>query len=581
MSSPLRLTTFTDYSKVKTSQNVNLFGSSVNIPTSFDTTNFTQGIGYLSDFEKRFELSPEEVNSPDYTGEYNSIFNGSKFYYRPTISSDDGNNNTNVRSSKRHGNLPNSGSQYDFLTNDINDISTNSIIAYCNNPKMPAMALKPSDFVFLKDYGVYPNNRLLVAKRFPSPVENDLTAVKFSPLSTIVTWIPDGQENFFEFSVGEKWNTNNTIGDPITELTGIFSKIFKAGMGDSVSKGIQGVADAALKAIPVGGIVEALETELANYFLRDGETGENGTNFSYDNLHVGNPNYLSQSSYRDINSITSKISIPVKVAYEMKFINGIDPTIAFMDLIQNLLRFSGSQSIFYLSQNGGKKINEFINKFTSGDWIGAVKMVVDAIIGAVTSLTNDIGDFISSIIKIGKDALSGDFSTNDVKSLLGSLTSRIGSASLARYRIEFAKIIPAMTGSSSAPWHVTIGNPKKPFFSSGDMVVSNSKVTFGNTLGFNDIPTRVEFSFELESARNLGIQEIFDKFNIGAGRQYQRNSIQFKTDFYQGSVQNNANKSDQTSTPGTGANVLPNSIINNNSNPYPTLGNGLAGPVQQ
>lgn len=530
MSSPLGLTSF---SIPQFNRNGSISGETVRV-------NLTQGIGYRTD-------NGQNANDPNYSGSYNSIFNGSKFYYRPTISTDSSNDtNTsrpNSRSSKRHQSTGNG--------DDLYDISTNSIINYTSDPDLPAMTLKPSDFIYLKDFGVFPNNRLVVVRRFPSPVENDLTAVGQSPISTVVSWIPDDQKEFISFKANETWS-NEPTSEPVKDLSEIFNDVIGKVLPRNPFTEMAGTGNGAFQLLPIGGITEAIQTTIINYFLNDGQ--ENGTNFSYDNLHLGNPNFMGESSYRKMNSITSDISIKVKSTYEMKYINGIDPTIAFMDIIQNLLRFSSSQSVFYLSQAGGNNINKFINKFKNGDWIGAINLVLQAIINSVKLLVNDIGSLVQKGFKAVKDTLDGTASEENrsaIRDALESGLSVIGNSALARFRIEFSRIIPAMTGASSAPWHITVGNPKRPFFSSADMVVENSEVRFGNTLGFNDLPNRIDFEFTVKTARNLGIQEIFDRFNVGAGRQYQRNSIEFKTDFYQGSVRNTGTGSTTT----TGANI--------------------------
>jgi len=72
-----------------------------------------------------------------------------------------------------------------YKTQDT-DISTTGLVDYTS--KHNSMKLKYSDFAYLKNLGVYPNNRLVIARRFPSPVSDDLTAVSPapSPLSTLI-----------------------------------------------------------------------------------------------------------------------------------------------------------------------------------------------------------------------------------------------------------------------------------------------------------------------------------------------------------------------------------------------------------
>jgi hypothetical protein len=520
----------------------------------------------LTDISKVQYTSDEgNPNDPNFSGGYKSLFNGTKFYHRPTVATEqrnetikDQNGNTQTVQ-KQQGVAKGSKIHQSNSNDDIYDISTNSIIEYTNDPKLPAMALKPADFIYLKDFGVYPNNRLAISRRFPSPVENDLTAVGQKPLSTIVSWIPDDADEFFSFSASEQWSEHNTE-DPLGEITDIFNNMFAKATNINVKKEGAGVLGGGMfKKFPVGGIAEALETTVTNYLLGNENSDgsfSNGTNFRYDNLPMGNPNFMGESAYRKMNSLRSSISIPIKCVYEMKYINGQDPTLVHMDIIQNILRFSSSQSVFYISQAGGSRINRFFNKFKDGDWYSAIGVIIEGIIEAVKEIFADIGRFftnpVGNVVEGVKNLVDGDFqeAANQVKRQVESGLKIIGNSALARYRIEFSKVIPAATGSSSAPWHLTLGNPKNPFFSSGDMIVENTKIKMGNTLGFNDIPTQIEFSFTIKSARNLGIQEIFDKFNVGPGRQYQRNAISFKTDFYQGSVSKTGGGS---SNPATGA----------------------------
>jgi hypothetical protein len=50
------------------------------------------------------------------------------------------------------------------------------------------------------------------------------------------------------------------------------------------------------------------------------------------------------------------------------------------------------------------------------------------------------------------------------------------------------------------------------------MLCKDVKVDFGPQLSFNDLPTYIEVTVSLESARNIGLQEIFSKFNTGGIR---------------------------------------------------------------
>jgi len=129
------------------------------------------------------------------------------------------------------------------------------------------------------------------------------------------------------------------------------------------------------------------------------------------------------------------------------------------------------------------------------------------------------------------DSTSGDSQISDgFTNLSEKLIKTLGKGIIAKYKVRIASVISAWTGSSSAPWHVTIGNPKKPFFSSGDMVCESVTLKFGAVLSFNDLPSTIDVKIKLKPARNLGLQEIFERFNTGAGRSYIALSDSFESD---------------------------------------------------
>jgi hypothetical protein len=86
---------------------------------------------------------------------------------------------------------------------------------------------------------------------------------------------------------------------------------------------------------------------------------------------------------------------------------------------------------------------------------------------------------------------------------------------IEKYKIELMGIANALSGAPSTPWHITIGNPLRPIFCSGDMLVEEVNLKLGSTLAFNDLPSNIKVEFTLKNARPLGMQEILAKFNTG------------------------------------------------------------------
>jgi len=90
-------------------------------------------------------------------------------------------------------------------------------------------------------------------------------------------------------------------------------------------------------------------------------------------------------------------------------------------------------------------------------------------------------------------------------------------------------IVAALTGNPSTPWHLTIGNPLRPVFCSGDMLVDDVTLKLGPILAFNDLPSTITAEFTVSNARPWGMQEIMAKFNSGYLRTVDIQKTYFET----------------------------------------------------
>lgn len=439
------------------------------------------------------------VNSNNYRysledGSYNSIFNKNKFYYRPITKNDGSSKSVDI-----HGAGSSSGK------NDIYNITTSSIIDYTANT---SMELRDQDFAYLRNYGVFPNNRLIVARRFQSPVEDDLTSVDQKPISTLVSWF-EGEKSPLKISFGEKWeNGQGNLVELLDSMLGNENKMLGGGVKslDSFFRG----------GVPFSGFSEGLQYELLK--------GLGLTDKGLENVPSGNPNLIQESKKRGLvgdsggSAMTTRIDINFETTYEQKFIGGNDPTLVYLDIINNILRFGGSESNFYINGKGGDLMRDFLNKFRKGQWIQAMSVIVGSIIDLMSNIVQklftaikEITSAVASISQEGGDPIS---------SIVTDAFSAIGSSVISKYRVQIGGIISSLTGESSTPWHVTIGNPKSPIFSTGDMYTQNVTIELGEVLAFNDLPSKITVSCTLTNARSMGIQEIFAKFNSGKGRSY-------------------------------------------------------------
>jgi len=407
-------------------------------------------------------------------------------------------------------------------SDDTYDTSINSLIDYTNKKGNRAMRLSAADFAYLKKVGVYPNNRLIIARRFPGPVGNDLTKVGSRPLSTMITWFDEGDTDFFTLNYNEEWTEADADFTNVLNEMGESKKL----SGDSDNKGLLGnFMSAGLNILPFGGFSEPLQRVV---FEKLGLLSD-----PY-NLPLGNPNLIREAKRRQTVSkgepgsgLACTITVKMEVEYEQKFINGVDPTLVYLDIIQNALTFGTSDASFQFGSGFGNLTSNTIKNLVSGNFTA----IFNALKEVVTALFEKVSGFVSDVVKFLTNPQNLDFKKigGTIVTIAKSFFTVVGksvSSIVGKYKVRLMGIINALTGSPSCPWHITIGNPKRPIFSSGDMLLKTVDVTMGSTLAFNDLPTTIKFGLTFENARPLGASEIFNRLNCGRGRSYIKVNIQ-------------------------------------------------------
>lgn len=401
-------------------------------------------------------------------------------------------------------------------SDDLYNTTINNIVDKLKGTKAELSFL---DFAYLKDVGVYPNNRLMIARRFATPQLDNImyNSEDDKPLVTLISWKPVG-EDFIDISFGEEWT-------PVTD--GSFTSIINEVGKDFKIKGLGGYLEEGGGLIPLPGSTETLQRRLlAKIGILD-NTEEN-----INQIPEGNPNLIKEAKMRKMvaagspgSGLSCGIKISMECVWEQKYIQGIDPTLAWMDILSMVTRFGTSTSQSYgLSKGLSNKIQDLLRNPDT-----LIKKTIDA-------LKEGIGDIIKSV----KDALglkkSGgeELSEEEIKDKkkkkeeeeadsiidkaigkLNGVITDISNTLVRKYRERILGVINILTGLPSTPWHITIGNPLRPIFCSGDMLTTNVQLKLGSDLSFNDLPTTIKASFTLENARPLGLQEIMAKFNSG------------------------------------------------------------------
>lgn len=374
--------------------------------------------------------------------------------------------------------------------------------------KAMSIQLKHADFAYLKKLGVYPSNRLIIARRFAIGAGDDLLMYRNSPLAVIPSWIEDGK-SFIDISYGEVWQPVQDVNaaEPASEAAAEW-KFDKTSVKNFLQSG------AGIFSLP--GFTEYLQYYL---FYKSGLTDEKSLAL----LPTGNPNIIRQAqtrpTYEENKSFTGlkySFSIDITTEYEIKYIDGIDPTLVYFDIISNLLRFGTSESQFQFDSRFSEKAKKTLKDFSSGDFettMKALGSVFGGLLNAAGTLVDTVKNFVRGTLETG-----GNKSITRTEFLIG--------AQIKKYRIKFLGIINALTGSPSGIYHITVGNPLRPIFSSGDLIPEQDmKITLGPELGYNNLPTTIKFSCKLKNARACGLQEIYRKFSPAAIRYVSNNAI--------------------------------------------------------
>lgn len=400
-------------------------------------------------------------------------------------------------------------SDYDNTALDINQI-----VEFTS--KFPQLAIKYQDFAYCKQLGYFPNNRLIVLRRYRGGVGDNLFNLSGDnkPLSTLITWLNPNEESLIDITFNEEW-TEHTDGIAETIKNSDDSPIIDTTKKDdktptSVESLMSSVKDMAIALIG--------DTLLSSNFKR-----EDGTQYG-DQSVAGNPNLIKTSMRRKTGGggLDSNISFTLKFEYELRYINNIDPSVAMLDMISNCIRMGTSTESFRFNIPALKN-SDIVRNLMQNDLNSAydsfakqIKNFNDTMVKCFTELISNIKQSIKS------------FDKNTAYNTIQKTTTFI----ISRYREALKAAISVDTGMPSGIWHVTIGSPLSPIVSCGDLIIKKSTLTLGNELGYNDFPNSFTVVYEIESSRERGAQELQRIFNAGRGRVYVYKNYKDNPDYY-------------------------------------------------
>lgn len=390
-----------------------------------------------------------------------------------------------------------------------------------------------SDFMFCKHLGRISNNYMITLRRFPLPVDDFIGSIgedmdiekrynakNASSIGCMITWLGvSGNEmssilkyNYkmpFTLQTTERQDVQQDADQQNTMLNGMFS-VFD----ESYRKQYQnGQADVAGNAgLSMFGIKSDM---LGNAPYKDHAKFED-RNKVYGPVDAIKSTYIRSESGLEFNQ-----SFTLVFEYELKSYNGINGRQAMLDLISNILNVTYTTGSFW---GGGYKgfaahqsnIFANLNIFKAR---GGFTNFVDALSDDLTNLGKSTSKKLGFIDKDGK------FNFKDGLKGLMQLGNSIGGMIMSGMLNKFGRPQKTMYNSLLSPapigfWHVTIGNPRHPIMSIGNMVITDCSIEHQGPLGLDDFPTGLKVTVQLDRGKPRDLRDIEKLYMQGNDRIY-------------------------------------------------------------
>jgi len=500
---------------------------------AFGGESFGFARGISEDYARNFysnKAQPDGFSVPrDFNGElprsiFNrfALFNYSGFFGNPAVDNSDGYRDTAPASRTLMG-----------RNIDSNNPTVASIINFYNE-NYPSIGYRAQDFLYAKYYRKIPLNHLITLRRFPLPCEDNIynyeVAVNIvegdkesskSPINlgsgenidatqvagvTAITYMGETAGNqlseILGMSFGLKWKELTSQMNEIQQDQGYTSQPWYKAFGGFG----QALADAG-KGVPAG-----------EKFRRQTDTTTDRLGTTYSEFVIGPVNVIDTTQIRD-RGLTFTNNIKLNFEYELKSLNYVNPKMAMIDIISNMLTMSTNNAQFW---GGGQRYlgaagyvsSQYgdIDMLKSGNFAGYTSsLVTDVTKGLTNIFGNAQGGFDKKSIGGGLTKLAETFLGSALGDLLGNIAGDLGQTSAQRTFIS---------GEPTGNWHLTVGNPLNPIVMMGNLYCDGATMTMGDGLGYDDFPMEVKFEVDLKHGKPRDKGDIENMFNIGRGRIY-------------------------------------------------------------
>lgn len=392
-----------------------------------------------------------------------------------------------------------------------------------------------TDFMFCKNYGKIPNNRLVTLRRYPFPIDDAIREpgnLNPIPIAQAVTWFGEGTENSLSnigfMNWGLSWEMVGPINEPqmiagnevtVTDLMKVFKDIPKlAGLGKRLEAVYVGLNGNDAQLMQLSRVEEKLQTYSKELYSSNGP---------YWNRIYGPVNVVNASTRR-ARGMQPGWNTPfiLKFHYSFRSFSGLSPKIVALDLISNFLSLTYNDAQFlgqlarYFPRLGVKfdptttqMLGELLTSWGTV-FNGDMNTMMSKMETVLQAISASVGDTVQGM----EDAIENRKLGEKVEGALVN-TFQAGTAlALADAIPNIISIKSALSDRPIGEWHLVVGNPMNPIMVMGDLVVSNCIIKFDEEMGPDDFPTGCTFEVKLQQGKPRDKAAIERMFNLGEAK---------------------------------------------------------------
>lgn len=390
-----------------------------------------------------------------------------------------------------------------------------------------------SDFMFCKHLGKVSNNHMITLRRFPIPVDDyigttgideemrsDVFFNSKNPVSIgcMVTWLGvsgNDMSNVLKYNYSmpfkeleAQWEDKKLDADKNQGLlNGMFS-VFDKQYREEYMNGYSATAANSVFqkfGFPVGNAPYTGDSNPANF---------------KDRTKVYGPVDAVKSTYvRSEQGLKFEQQITLVFEYELRSYNGVNGRQAMLDLISNILNVTYSTGSFWgggIRGFGASQSNVF-NNLNIFKVKGGFTEFIDAFSKDIANFSKDDASY--------KDTYKEDKNGKTILKEALQVLNQLGGMLMAGMLNSLGRPQKVMYNSLLSPapvgfWHLTVGNPRKPIMSIGNMIITNCTIEHQGPLGLDDFPTGLKVTVNLNRGKPRDIRDIEKLYMAGNDRIY-------------------------------------------------------------